>query len=87
MIIPSVNCCGIRNRRFVSIFCLLIIEIKILIINNVIRYRIKVVVSVPRKTITNPTVVMNQNRKANSNEFPKKDIAFFENPFTESLNP
>ena len=84
---PKVSCCGMNNRRFINTFCLLISEIRILIRMNKIRYTINTLVPVPAFTTKNPKVVINQNRKATANEFPKKDTTFFEKPSTASLNP
>ena len=54
---------------------------------NRIRYTINTLVPVLAFTTINPKVVINENRKAAVNEFPKKDTTFFEKPSTASLKP
>ena len=51
------------------------------------RYERNTPVPVPRYTTIIPAVVINQNINAKMNEFPKKEIMFFENPLAASLKP
>lgn len=68
-------------------FCLLISEMKILAIRMVNKNKITSVEPKLKITTRKPNVVINQNRKATINEFPKKVVTFFEKPLTASLNP
>jgi hypothetical protein len=70
-----------------SMFCLLIYEIKILVITRIAIYiRIKFR-SMDKTTKARPNVVKIQNRNARRKELPKKENTFLEKPFTASLNP